>query len=244
MANPDSKRKIRVKTEDGATDVIGVHTIEVTNLTLTDDGGGVVSIDTGGGGGGSGETNTSSTSGSGAALTLAKVGVDLPFRGVKGVGATIATDTDSLTITAASAAQGANADTALANAATAQTTANNAQSAADAAQGTADLALPKITTYRTVAPGSPGSEFTLTEANNDLGGVILANSAAAGFNLQLTTSIDGFQCVVINTGANPVTIDSGVGDGLVNGAGTVTITNPYDAATIIFAGGTAYAIGV
>ena len=63
--------------------------------------------------GGGGEINTSSTSGTGAALTLAKVGADLPFRGVKGVGAAITTDADSLTITAASAAQGAKADSAI-----------------------------------------------------------------------------------------------------------------------------------
>ena len=63
-------------------------------------------------GGGGGEANTASTSGTGAALTLSKVGVDLPFRGVKGIGATISTDSDSLTITAASAAQGTKADTA------------------------------------------------------------------------------------------------------------------------------------
>jgi len=50
--DPISRKKLRVKTEDGATDVLGVHTIEVTDLTLTNEGGGVVSIDTGGGGGG------------------------------------------------------------------------------------------------------------------------------------------------------------------------------------------------
>ena len=244
MAEPKVNQKLRVKTENGATDIIGVKTIEVTNGTLTNPEGGVAKITTGGGGGGGGEANTTSTSGTGEALTLAKSGVDLPFRGIKGVGATIATDTDSLTITAASAAQGATADTALTNAATAQTAANTAQAAADAAQGTADLALPKITTYRTVSAASGAGELAITEGNNDLGGMILADSAAGPFNLQLTTTIDGFQCVVINTGANPVTIDSSVGDSLINGAGTVTITNPYDAATIIYAGGTAYAIGV
>jgi len=43
-----------VKTEDGATSVTNVKTIEVTDGTLTDDGGRVVSVTTGGGGGGSG----------------------------------------------------------------------------------------------------------------------------------------------------------------------------------------------
>lgn len=54
---PGVTRKLRVKTENGATDVRGVHTIEVTNGDLSNDGGGVVSIDTSGGGGG-GDTYT------------------------------------------------------------------------------------------------------------------------------------------------------------------------------------------
>lgn len=42
---------LRVLTQNGAVDVLSVNTIKVTNGTLTDEGNGVVSIDTGGGGG-------------------------------------------------------------------------------------------------------------------------------------------------------------------------------------------------
>jgi len=45
---------VTVKDADGAPSVANVHTIVVTNGTLTDDGGGQVSIDTGGGGGSAG----------------------------------------------------------------------------------------------------------------------------------------------------------------------------------------------
>ena len=61
MPEPSVNKKLRVKTEDGATDVRGVHTIEVTDLTLTNDGGGTVSITTGGGGGGGGTPGGSNT---------------------------------------------------------------------------------------------------------------------------------------------------------------------------------------
>ena len=109
--------------------VVSQNSSEITSLdsgkadkaTLTQSGGNVTgTINTSANtftlsaaGAGGGEANTASTSGTGAALTLSKVGVDLPFRGVKGIGAIISTDSDSLTITAASAAQGTKADTAI-----------------------------------------------------------------------------------------------------------------------------------
>ena len=233
MAEPKVNQKLRVKTENGATDIIGVKTIEVTNGTLSNPEGGVAKITTGGGGGGgSGDVEGPSSA---TANNFAS------FDGTTGK---LIKDSSSAASSFATAAQGATADTALANAATAQGAADDAQGAADNAQATADsalttadLALPKLTTYRTAVAGG-------NIDIGDSGGVILADSAGGGFNLQLTAATDGFQCVVINIGGNPVTIDSGVGDGNINGIGTVTITNPYDAATIIFAGGTAYAIGV
>jgi len=104
-----------------STDITALDSGKADKATLTQSGGNVTgTIDTSANtftlsaaGGGGGEANTASTSGTGAALTLSKFGVDLPFRGVKGIGASISTDSDSLTITAASAAQGAKADTAI-----------------------------------------------------------------------------------------------------------------------------------
>ncbi len=172
MADPDIKRKIRVKTEDGATDVIGVHTIEVTNLTLTNDGGGVVSIDTGGGGGGA----VDSVNGQTGVVVLNAVDVG---------------------------------------------------------------ALPLFTTIRIAVAGGP---ITLADA----GGVILVDTTGGPINMQLQVAEDGFQCVLINTGTNPMSIDSSVLDSLINGVGTVNVTTQYDAATLIVstAASTAYAIGV
>ena len=53
MADPKINQKLRVKkTENGATDLIGIKTIEVSNGTLSQPGGGIAKITTGGGGGG------------------------------------------------------------------------------------------------------------------------------------------------------------------------------------------------
>ncbi len=64
------------------------------NMTITDDGTNVTLAT----GAGVGEANTASTSGPGFPLTLAKVGIDLPFRGVSNQnnGLTISTNADSL----------------------------------------------------------------------------------------------------------------------------------------------------
>ena len=98
--DPISRKKLRVKTEDGATDVLGVHTIEVSNTTLTNDGGGVVSISTGGGGGGGNTYDLNAGS---------KTGDDVPLQLTSGDGsddsAVTLTQGSNITLTRNSATQ-------------------------------------------------------------------------------------------------------------------------------------------
>ena len=220
MADPDIKRKIRVKTEDGATDVIGVHTIEVTNGDLSNDGGGVVSIDTSGGGGG-GDTYTlqaeTKTGGTTVPLKLdANTGSDSTVNLVQGTNITLTRDSAT------------------------QITIDGA-----ATPTLGDLGgMPLYATIRIVEIASDPSLKTIQLT--DAGGVILVDTSGGTINMQLQAAVDGFQCVLINTGANPLTIDSSVLNADINGIGTVTVTNQYDAATLIVsaAANTAFAIGV
>ena len=113
---PSEHREALTDLVDKAYDenIDGVSLVGTDLIFTRDSGVGTpIAVDLSGLGGGGGEANTSSTSGTGASLTLTKVGSDLPFRGIKGVGASISTDADSLTITAASVAQGTLADTAI-----------------------------------------------------------------------------------------------------------------------------------
>ena len=72
MADPKINQKLRVKTENGATDLIGIKTIEVSNGTLSQPGGGIAKITTGGGGGGGNtyDLNAGSKSGDDVPLQL------------------------------------------------------------------------------------------------------------------------------------------------------------------------------
>ena len=66
----DPKNKLRVREVDGTPNVFPVSTIVVSNGTLTNDGGGQVTITTGGGGGGSGTVTSVAVSGGTTGITI------------------------------------------------------------------------------------------------------------------------------------------------------------------------------
>ena len=103
----DPKNKLRVREVDGTPNVFPVSTIVVSNGTLTDNGGGQVTITTGGGGGGSGTVTSVAVSGGTTGITIS--GSPITTSGTITLGGTLAIangGTGAITAAAAATALG------------------------------------------------------------------------------------------------------------------------------------------
>jgi len=98
----DPKNKLRVREVDGTPNVFPVSTIVVSNGTLTDNGGGQVTITTGGGGGGSGTVTSVAVSGGTTGITIS--GSPITTSGTITLGGTLAIANGGTGATTAAAA--------------------------------------------------------------------------------------------------------------------------------------------
>lgn len=98
----DPKNKLRVREVDGTPNVFPVSTIIVSNGTLTDNGGGQVTLTTGGGGGGSGTVTSVAVSGGTTGITVS--GSPITTSGTITLGGTLAIANGGTGATTAAAA--------------------------------------------------------------------------------------------------------------------------------------------